>query len=53
MNWLVYFIVIMLLKKIVTDDDIYTSERIALLAAIKIVINNAANMLGLILREEM
>ena len=40
-------------QKIVTDDDIYTSERIALLAAIKIVINNAANMLGLILREEM
>ena len=40
-------------EKIVTDDDIYTSERIALLAAIKIVINNAANMLGLILREEM
>ena len=40
-------------EKIVTDDDVYTKERIALIRAIKIVMNNAANMLGLILREEM
>lgn len=40
-------------EKIVTDDEIYTKERIAFLGAIKIVINNAANILGLVLREEM
>ena len=40
-------------EKVVTDDLKYTSERIAFIRAIKIVMNNAANMLGLILREEM
>lgn len=40
-------------EKIVTDDDVYTNERIAFVSAIKVVMNNAANMLGLILREEM
>ena len=40
-------------EKIVTDDDVYTKERLALIRAIKIVMNNAASMLGLILREEM
>ena len=40
-------------EKIVTDDDVYTNERIALIKAIKVVMNNAASMLGLILREEM
>lgn len=41
------------IEKIVTDDEVYTNERIALIKAIKIVMNNAASMLGLILREEM
>ena len=40
-------------EKIVTDDIVYTRERLALISAIKIVMNNAAGMLGLILREEM
>ena len=40
-------------EKIVTEDEVYTRERIALLRAIKIVMNNASSMLGLILREEM
>lgn len=40
-------------EKIVTDDEVYTRERLALISAIKIVMNNAASMLGLILREEM
>ena len=40
-------------ERIITDDVVYTSERMAFLGAIKVVINNAANMLGLILREEM
>lgn len=40
-------------EKIVTDDNKYTDERIAFIMAIKIVMNNAANMLGLILRDEM
>ena len=40
-------------EKIVTDDAVYTSERIAFLKAIKIVMNNAADMIGIILREEM
>jgi len=39
--------------KVITDDALYTNERIAFIRAIKIVMNNAANMLGLILREEM
>lgn len=40
-------------EKIVTDDEVYTRERLALIKAIKVVMNNAASMLGLILREEM
>lgn len=40
-------------EKVVTEDEEYTSERLAFISAIKIVMNNAANMLGLILREEM
>ncbi len=40
-------------EKVITDDDVYTKERIAFVNAIRIVINNASNMLGLILREEM
>ncbi len=40
-------------EKIVTDDDVSTKERIALLKAIKIVMNNASDMIGIILREEM
>lgn len=40
-------------EKIVTDNEVYTKERIALISAIKVVMNNAASMLGLILREEM
>ena len=40
-------------EKIVTDDEVYTSERLSLIKAVKIVMNNAASMLGLILREEM
>lgn len=40
-------------EKIVTDDEVYTKERLALIKAIKVVMNNAASMLGLILREEM
>ena len=40
-------------EKIVTEDIEYTKERLAFKKAIKIVMNNAANILGLILREEM
>lgn len=40
-------------EKIITDNEIYTKERIALISAVKIVLNNASDMLGLILREEM
>ena len=40
-------------EKIVTEDIEYTKERLAFIKAIKIVMNNAANILGLILREEM
>lgn len=39
--------------KIITDDENYTKERIALLKAIKIVINNSLNLIGVIPREEM
>ena len=39
--------------KIITDDIEYTKERIALLKAIKIVINNSLNLIGVIPREEM
>lgn len=40
-------------EKIVTDDEVWTNERLCLISAVKIVMNNAASMLGLILREEM
>jgi arginyl-tRNA synthetase len=40
-------------EKIITENDIYTKERIALLMAIKIVLNNALDLLGIIPREEM
>ena len=39
--------------KIITEDKTYTEERIALLKAIKIVINNSLNLIGVIPREEM
>ena len=35
-----------------TDNNIYTNERIVFLSVIRTVINNSANLLGLILREE-
>lgn len=41
------------MEKIITDDSVYTRERIALLKAVKIVMNNASNLIGIILREEM
>ncbi len=40
-------------ERIITEDNNYTEERIALLQAIKIVINNALNLIGIIPREEM
>ena len=40
-------------EKFVTDDKEYTEERMVLLTAIKIVINNALNLIGIIPREEM
>lgn len=40
-------------EKIITDDEIYTNERLNLLLAIKIVINNAFNLIGIIPREEL
>lgn len=40
-------------EKIITDNEEYTKERIAFLTAIKIVINNALNLIGIIPREEM
>lgn len=40
-------------EKFVTDDYEYTNERMALLKAIKIVINNSLNLIGIIPREEM
>ena len=39
--------------KLITEDKNYTEERIALLKAIKIVINNSLNLIGVIPREEM
>jgi len=39
--------------KFITEDEEYTKERIALLKAIKIVINNSLNLIGIIPREEM
>lgn len=35
-----------------TDNNVYTNERIVFLSVIRTVINNSANLLGLILREE-
>ena len=40
-------------EKIITEDIEYTKERVALLMAIKIVINNSLNLLGIIPREIM
>ena len=40
-------------EQIITEDEIYTNERLNLLLAIKIVINNALNLIGIIPREEM
>ena len=40
-------------EKFITDDIIYTNERMALLKAIKIVINNSLNLIGIIPRETM
>lgn len=40
-------------EKFITDDIEYTNERIALLNAIKIVINNSLNLIGIIPREVM
>lgn len=40
-------------EKIITEDEISTQERINLLLAIKIVIENSLNLLGIIPREEM
>ncbi len=40
-------------EKFITDDIEYTNERIALLNAIKIVINNALDLIGIIPRESM
>ena len=40
-------------EKIIVEDKVYTSERIMLIMAIKIVLNNALDLLGIIPREEM
>jgi len=40
-------------EKIITDDIEYTRQRIALLTAIKIVINNSLDLIGIIAREQM
>jgi len=40
-------------EQIITEDEVYTNERLNLLLAIKIVINNAFNLIGIIPREEM
>ena len=40
-------------EKIITEDEIYTNERLNLLLAIKIVINNALDLIGIIPREEL
>jgi len=39
-------------EKIINEDEIYTNERLNLLLAIKIVINNALDLIGIIPREE-
>ena len=40
-------------EKVITDNCEYTNDRIAMLQAIKIVINNALDLIGIIPREEM
>ena len=40
-------------EKMITDDELATSERINLIVAIQIVIQNALDLLGIIPREEM
>ena len=40
-------------EKFITNDKEYTNERMALLKAIKIVINNSLNLIGIIPRENM
>ena len=40
-------------EKFLTEDEEYTNERMALLKAIKIVINNSLNLIGIIPRETM
>ena len=40
-------------EKFITTDEQYTAERMALLKAIKIVINNSLNLIGIIPRESM
>ena len=40
-------------EKIITDDEIYTNERLNLLLAIKIVLNNSLDLIRIIPREEM
>lgn len=40
-------------EKIITEDEVYTNERLNLLLAIKIVINNAFNLIGIIPKEEL
>ncbi len=39
-------------QQIITEDEVYTNERLNLLLAIKIVINNALDLIGIIPREE-
>lgn len=38
-------------EQIITEDEIYTNERLNLLLAVKIVINNALDLIGIIPRE--
>lgn len=40
-------------ETIITEDEVYTNERLNLLLAIKIVINNGLDLIGIIPREEM
>lgn len=40
-------------EKVITEDELYTEERILLLQALKIVINNSLDLIGIIPREEM
>ena len=41
------------MEKMITEDEIYTKERMALLLATKIVLNNALDLIGILPREEM